>query len=105
MWGVRQLGGQVLTGEVELLVEEGSPLWAVGHIVDHATAGDPGAGAALTGVAAQLSEGNEAGCEPRMQRDLLRAQAGPGASEAGAPTLVRRRVKTPKAQTLAALRT
>jgi hypothetical protein len=51
---VRQLGGEILAGEVELLVHVGPPLGTIAYIIDDAVEGDQLWGAAFPGAAAQF---------------------------------------------------
>lgn len=57
MGSVGELRGQVLACEMKLLMQPGPPFGAIGDIVDDAGAGNVHAGAALAGVASQLSLG------------------------------------------------
>jgi hypothetical protein len=57
---VGEFAGEVLRGEVQLLVQVAAPFGAIGHIVDKATVGDPFAGAALTRVATEFDESDGA---------------------------------------------
>jgi hypothetical protein len=57
---VGQFTGQVLTGEMQPLMQFGTPLWAIAHIVDDTVAGDPLGRAAVAVVAAQFYFGNAA---------------------------------------------
>ena len=57
---VRQLAGQVLPWEVQILVHVQPPLWAIGHIVDDAVASDELPRTALAILAAQFEVRDEA---------------------------------------------
>ncbi len=57
---VGEFAGQVLRGEVEILVQVAAPLWAIGHVVDEAAMRDPLAGPALAVVAAEFGQGDDA---------------------------------------------
>ena len=57
---VEEFAGQILAGEVELLVHFASPLRAIGHVVDDAVVCDELARAAVAVVAAQFKEGDDA---------------------------------------------
>ena len=61
MRGVREFAGEVLGGEMQLFMQVCVPPGAIGHIINHPITGDPLAGTALAGIAAQFREGNEAG--------------------------------------------
>jgi len=56
---VGQFGGQVLPGEVEVLVQVQPPFGAIGHIVDDAVVRDKFSGAALAILPAQFEVRNE----------------------------------------------
>ena len=58
---VGELAGQILRGEVQLLVQIRSPFGAIGHIIDDAFVGDKLSCAALACVAAKFRQGDEAG--------------------------------------------
>ena len=58
---VGEFAGEVLRGEVELLVQIGTPLGAIGDIINDAFVGDKLSCAALARIAAQFRECDEAG--------------------------------------------
>ena len=57
---VGEFAGQVLPGEVEILVHVEPPLRAIGHIVDDAFVGDEFSGAAFAVLASQFEVRDEA---------------------------------------------
>lgn len=50
----KEFGCQVLTCEMQLLMQTGTPFGAMAHIVDDASESDPHAGAALAGIPFQF---------------------------------------------------
>ena len=54
MWRVGEFAGQVLTGEMKILVHVQPPFWAIGDIVDDAFVSNEFACAAFTCVAAEF---------------------------------------------------
>lgn len=57
---VGQFSGQILPGEVKILVQVQTPFGAIGHIVDDAVVRDKFSGAALAVLAAQFEVRNDA---------------------------------------------
>ena len=58
---VEEFAGQVLRGEVEILVQVAAPFGAIGDIINDAFVGDKLSCAALARVAAEFREGNDTG--------------------------------------------
>ncbi len=56
VWRVGQLARQILPGEMELFVEPGPPLGAIGDVVDDPGVGHEAACPAFSGVQLQLAE-------------------------------------------------
>ena len=57
MRGVGKFAGQILSRPVELFVQPGAPLGAVGHVVDGAVMGNVGGRAVAVVVEAELGFG------------------------------------------------